>query len=92
MEFKRDEYTLTVPDRPTVRQQLEYFSAGIGLPLALRHWEGAKTLIQSWKCDKLPDHTTNLDSITDPTVTTIIIQAGADVMRYMSGLEELPKN
>lgn len=92
MEFNKPDYKFTVPDRPTVRQQLEYFSAGAGLPMALRHWEGAKTLIQSWECEKLPDHKVDLDTISDPAATTIIIAAGADVVRFMNSLDEVPKN
>lgn len=92
MEFTRDEYKFTIPDRPTVRQQLEYFSAGASLPLALRHWEGAKTLIQSWECKLLPDYRADLDTITNPAVTSLIIQAGAEVVRFMNSLDDVPKN
>jgi hypothetical protein len=92
MEFRHDDYTFIVPDHPTVRQQLEYFSAGAGLPIALRYWECAKALIQTWECAKFPDHTVNLDSITDPAVTTIILTAGMEVMQFMNKLDEVPKN
>jgi hypothetical protein len=92
MEFTREGCTFTIPDKITVRQQLEYFSAGAGLPLALRHWEGAKTLVQKWECAELPDYTVDLDSITDPKATTFIIWAGIQVMQFVNALDSIPKN
>lgn len=92
MEFAGEHYKFTVPDHPTVRQQLEYFSAGAGLPMTLRHWAGAKVLIQNWESDKLPDYKTDLDTITDPLVTTLIIKAGIEVMQFVNDLEKVPKN
>lgn len=92
MEYKTDTYKFTVPDRPTVRQQLEYFSAAAGSASLIRYWGGAKSIIQTWECELLPDYTVDLESITDPKVTAVIIEVGLDVMKYINALEDVPKN
>lgn len=95
-EFKHPRLTASfrVPDRPTVRQQLAYFSeAGLAQGRALfeRLWLGAATMIEDWQCDFLPDPPTDLDAIDDPRATELLIWAGVQVERHMSALEELPK-
>lgn len=86
--------SLEVPDRPTVRQQLNYFSTigGTEGNYLLRWWVGAQSLITDWKCEALPDHKTDLDKITDPTQTDVIIWAGLKVREHMNALEDLSKN
>jgi hypothetical protein len=82
-----------VPDRPTVRQQLAWYSQlRSGESRLDNYWEAAKAILQDWQCPALPDYKTDLDSLTDPTQTSIIIWAGSQVLVYMQGLEDLPKN
>lgn len=92
MEFKRDECTFTIPDRPTVEQQLHYYSAPGDENTLLRFWEMAKALIQTWECSVLPDFKTDLSTLDSPTVTSVIIWAGIEVKKYMSELDDIPKN
>lgn len=84
----------SLPAHPTVKQQLEYYSryADTRLdPMYLRFWYSAQTLIGEWQCEALPDLKVNLDEITDPIATTIIMWAGNAVLLHMSGLDTLPK-
>jgi len=109
MEFKREnpECTFTIPDRPTVRQQLEYFSRTAGFggeELLFRYWRGAIALIQTWKCDALEVKTVkqkgappilefpDLDTISNPSQRDVIIWAGLQVQGFMNQLEDIPKN
>lgn len=83
-----------LPAHPTVRQQLEYYSRYSdtrSAPLYLRLWHSAQALISEWQCTALPDLKTDLDSITTPEATTVIMWAGNTVLQYMSDLETLPK-
>jgi hypothetical protein len=85
----------TVPDRPTVRQQMEYFSAtagAAGSQILTRYWLGAKVLIQDWKCDELPKFDVDINSIDNPSQTEIMIWAAMQVKAHMDGLENIPKN
>jgi hypothetical protein len=97
MRFEKDDKkcVLEVPDRPTVRQQMIYMGKASGLAdgtYPLRFWEGAKTLILLWECEAFPDYTVDLDSVSDPTVSDILIWAGLRVWEHMANLEDLPKN
>ena len=97
MEFASQEFGVkfTVPDRPTVRQQLAWFGAAAGRDpsdLFVRYWEGAKTLIQSWECAALPDYKVELDNISDPTQTNVIVWVAIQVRNHISAMEDLPKN
>jgi len=95
MEFERENCKFTIPDKPTVRQQLRYFSAAAGIDPVLRmerFWAGAVQLIEKWDCALLPDYKTDIDTLTNPDQTTVIIWAGLRVKEYMDELEEIPKN
>lgn len=95
MEFKRDNCTFIIPERPTVRQQMMWFSAVSGSDKTKsleRYWEGAKALIEKWESSALPDYKISLDAITDPSQTSIVIWAGIQVLDFMNGLEDIPKN
>ena len=92
MEFNRPDCTFTIPDRPNVEQQLMYYSAAGGQNNLLRYWNGAQTLIVSWKSDLLPDYKSDLKNLTDPNITNLIIWAGLQVMAHMNSLDEIPKN
>ncbi len=84
-----------LPARPTVKQQLEYFSRYADTrsdPMYLRLWSSAQVLISEWQCALLPDlKKADLSKITDPAVTTIVMWAGNAVLQYMGDLESLPK-
>jgi hypothetical protein len=95
MEFTRDDCKFTVPDHPTVRQQLRYFSAATGRDPAekmQRFWDGAIQLIERWECVKLPDFKVDLDTLTDPLQTDIVIWVAFQVKLFMDRLDEVPKN
>jgi hypothetical protein len=84
----------SLPARPTVRQQLEYYSRYADTrdaPLYLRLWHSAKILITDWECRTLPNKETDLNSLTDPQTATVVMWAGNVVMQYMNDLEALPK-
>lgn len=95
MEFKTEQYTYTIPDRPTVRQQLMYSglcAERADEELILKHWEGAKLLIQTWSSTILPDYKVDLDKVSDPSQASIISAIGLEVRQFMNALEDLPKN
>ena len=82
-----------VPDKPTVRQQLAYFSeAGMasGRKMFERLWLGALTLIEDWKCDFFQSGA-ELDDVTDPRATEAILWASMRVQAHMNALDDVPK-
>ena len=86
---------ITVPDKVTVKQQLEYFSVAGGLAgneYWLRLWEAAKTIIQDWECELMPDVDTDLDTLTNPLVTGVLIWAGIQVSDHINSLQVVSKN
>ena len=97
-EFKNDNLSarFTVPDRPTVRQQLAYYSRVIqstGTVDFEKYWEGAKVLIEEWECEKIPDYgSVNLDKIDDPEITHIIVWVGMQVKMHFDTVERVEKN
>lgn len=83
-----------LPARPTVKQQLEYFSryaATRSLPLYLRLWDSAQAVISEWVSESLPDPKVDLTTITDPNAGLVIMWAGNVVLEYMNDLNALPK-
>ena len=96
MEFTRTNPSarFTVPDKVSVRQQLEYFSEARvpNRPVFERLWLGAVPLIAEWQCDIFPDHQTNLDDVSNPDVTNLLIWAGVKVKEHIDSLENIPKN
>lgn len=87
----------TVPDRLTVRQQLEYrgiIAASSRKDLYPRFWDGARHLIDGWQCEAMPDKDVNLDEVDDPEIADIIFMACNIVNRHLNRLEEeaVPKN
>jgi len=97
MEFKRENpsCTFSVPDKITVRMQMAYFSQASIRPTAdlwERLWMSAKPLIEDWQCEIMPDKNTDLETLTDPQITNVIIWASAQVQGYMDGLGTVPKN
>jgi hypothetical protein len=87
--------SFSVPDRPTVRQQLQYYSQvrdTRGKEQYERMWAGAQALIADWQCPDLPDPNASLDEMTNPSQALIIIWAGGMVYRHFNALEDVPKN
>ena len=86
----------TIPEKPTVRQQLAYLGEASVLPSAemfLRLWEGAVALIEDWECKLLPDlQKIDIDELNDPQVTEIILWVGMECRKRMSELDNIPKN
>lgn len=98
-EYHNDElgFRLTVPDRPTVRQQLEYRSLvafGERKDVYARFWDGARALITKWECEAMPDKNADIDKMDDPRVADIIFAACNTISGHMSRLEAetVPKN
>lgn len=103
MEFKTDKWggaRFTVPDDPTVYQLIEFDSVRYkadGLPSILILWEMAKTLIDEWECEILPDISISLLDMQGMSenahnASKIIEWAGVIVSAYRRGLENIPKN
>jgi hypothetical protein len=97
MEYKSDDFgvSFTVADKVTVRRQLIYFSEAAratGKELFERLWLGARTVIEDWQCEAMPDIDTDLDSLTDPRAAAAVTWAGIQVQNHMDGLERIPKN
>lgn len=84
-----------VPDRPTVRQQLAWFGEvqeAQGKETFARYWEGAKTVMENWQCEALPDPQVSLDAMDNPSQARIVMWVGGVVMLHMAKLEDVPKN
>ena len=97
MDFKRENpaCSFTVPDKVTVRMQLNYFSMASLKPspdLWEKLWEAAKTIITDWQCELFPDFKTSLDDMTDPQITSTIVWAAIEVKKHIDALEIVPKN
>ena len=97
MDFEREEpkCKFSIVDRPTVRQQLEYYSligGGIGKDMLVRYWMGAQALIVHWECETLPEKEFDIEEETNPDITDLIVWAGIEVKKFMNGLDNIPKN
>lgn len=97
MEFTRDEpvkIRFTITDRPTVRQQMAYYSEATGT-LRESHlerlWLGARSLIKEWECE-LFKHDVDLDSVDDPRIMEIMLWAAVKVRDHLNELDKIPKN
>lgn len=96
MEYKNEDLGVSfrVPDRVTVRQQMTYYSQAAtgGSDFFLRYWYGARAIVENWQYEKMPDIMTDLDTLTDPAVSNVLIWASMRVKEYIEGLEDVPKN
>jgi hypothetical protein len=85
----------TVPDRLTVRQQLAYYGArqfDSGSEAYVAHWRASVPLLGDWNCPLLPDPAkADLDQLTDPQVTQLIMWAANGVAGHVLRLETIPK-
>lgn len=97
-EFKNEEVGIrfTIPERPTVKQQLIYTGACTSLmeeEWFIKRWNGAKSLIVDWECDALSDYKSiDLEKETNPKIAEIISWVSLQTMIFMSQLEDVPKN
>lgn len=85
----------TVPDKPSILQVLTYDSKHIELldqPELLALWEMAKTIIDDWKCDALPDPEIDILKLDDLHLIRLIEFVGMKVSGWRFGLDEVPKN
>lgn len=99
MEFVSEpptpECRFTVPDRPTVRQQMTWadaISTRDGVIRTEYYWSGVLTLIEDWECEIFPDPRVSLDDVDNPSILTVIRWAAIQAMYHMTGLEDIPKN
>lgn len=97
MEFKNEilKTSFTIPDRPTVRQQMAYFSEtarSVDRQHVERLWMAAQSLISNWKSEIMPDMKADLDATDNPKVTDVIIWASLQVKNHINSLDETPKN
>lgn len=95
-EFKNEKLgvRLVIPDRPTVRQQLAYFSeAGLaqGRELFERYWLAARALITEWECEACALDV-DIDKADEPRIASVVLWAGMQVKIHMDALERIPKN
>jgi len=99
-EFTNDDLGLrfTLPDNPTVGQQLRYrgrvFATGYFTEdVYLRMWLGFLGLYGEWECESVPDpKTVDLETETNPAVADIVQFVGNVTARHMNTLETVPKN
>lgn len=97
MEFKREKpivVRFTIPDRPTVRQQMAYFSEATGTQREAhleRLWLGARSLIQDWECELFACDV-DLDLVSDPRIMEIMLWAAIQVRDHLNKMDETPKN
>lgn len=97
-EFKNEKLNIsfTLPEKITVRQQLNYFSEvafAFGKERFEMFWLGAIAILQDWKCDLIPSiGDFNLDEATDPKVTEVVMWTGWEVKKFIDSLDSVPKN
>ncbi len=98
MEFKNEKLNcrFTVPDRPTVRQQLAFyseFSEATGAERFERLFEAARPLITAWDCPALPKlEEIDLDKLDNPSQAQVMVWAAQAVLSHFNKLEDVPKN
>lgn len=95
MQLEHPEYktTFELPDKPTVRQILEYEEAieRPGVAMYERLWPGAKKLIQNWKSETV-QLDVDLEGDYTPEITAVIKWASLAVFSWHLELKEVPKN
>lgn len=95
MKYETEGCSFTIPDELTVRQQLRYSSVqafATTREKLILMWEAAKTIIDDWECESIPDYEAfDLDASTDTDHTRIIGWAGLKAWTHMQMLGEIPK-
>lgn len=95
MEFETDGVRFTIPDKITVRQQLEYggkmaFSSDQRI---VKMFQAAVDLIEEWESDIIEDiKTFDIDKSTSRKHAEICSWVGTQVYIYMQQIEDVPKN
>ena len=98
MEYKNDDLKvrMVVKDRPTVKEQLEYYgfaTLAINADMWIRLWKAAQVLITEWESELVRDpKRVDFDLETDPDVTQLAIWVGITVKAHVNKLEAVPKN
>ena len=97
MEYKNEKLgcSFELPDRPTVRQQLAFYSTLRQWkedPPEVQCWEAGKKILTHWECAALPDPLTSLDEMTNPTQVRVITWAGWTLFGHFNKLEDLDPN
>ena len=97
MEFSREKPSVkfSIPDRPTVRQQMAYYSAITnakeGLSYFERLWHGTRVLIADWQCADF-DKDVDLESVDNPSILDVMIWASTQVRDHLNKIADIPKN
>ena len=87
--------SFTLPDKLTVRQQLDWRGRvfeTVGTTF-LRHWQAVKPLIEDWAYE--PDSVLediDIDTATDKALADVIFWASNEAAGHMAGLDAIPKN
>jgi len=98
MEFTTDSWggaRMVVPENPTVLQIVTYDSKQYELkelPALVLLWEMAKTLIEEWESEAMPDLDANLEELTDPRAARVIEWANNLTANHRRSLDNIPKN
>jgi len=93
-ENKALDTRFSVPDRPTVRQQLRFKGEIVNRAreeIFERLWQAAKGLIETWESPHL-QLGDSIDEISDPSAVKVIVWAGGEVLEFVNSLDDLPKN
>lgn len=89
------DWSLEVPDNPTVIQIVRYDSALMSArddPAFLALWNAAKTVITKWECAVMPDITVNLNTLTGLDTALVVEGVGVSVSAWRRALDTVPKN
>lgn len=92
--------SFTLPDEPTVRQQLRWRNArmrrGFSDPGATVYevvWEDILPLVGEWACEIAPrPEEIDLDTATDPLIADLVTWVGLRVFTHFEKVEAVPKN
>ena len=90
-------FSLTVPDKITIRQQMRYKGSTMGVldkdDKYVILWHAAQPLIETWESALVPDYKTiDLDQLYDPAVANLVMEVGSAVWLHIQRLGEVRKN
>lgn len=95
-DHPESEVTFELPEDPTIRQLMAYdgFELAQGRPMYERLWDAARTVIQDWECEILPDIQMSLDEVGSNEQLAVIKWAALACFGWRQTLKEelLPKN
>lgn len=96
-EFESKEFKtrFTVPDTVTVRHQLKFrgMAALAGGDVYIRFWQAAKTIIDEWESEIIPDiNEFDIDTSTDSRAVDVIQWTGELISAHMARIGIVPKN